>query len=86
MLLISKTKKYLVRRIAHKRVIRLSIRGFTAPAGSLGKAKKPKVACSIMQILKLKRGNLEETEKTIENQTWHLHDNVPHIICQLWIH
>lgn len=45
--LCEKKKEYLVRRIAHKRVIRLSIRGFTAPAGSLGKAKKPNVACQI---------------------------------------
>lgn len=36
---------YLVRRIAHKRVIRLSIRGLITSTGSFGKAKNPKVAC-----------------------------------------
>ena len=38
-------KQYLVRRIAHKRVIRFSMRGLTTSTGSLGKAKNPKVAC-----------------------------------------
>jgi hypothetical protein len=37
--------EYLVRRIAHKRVIRLSIRGLTTSTGSFGKAKNPRVAC-----------------------------------------
>jgi uncharacterized C2H2 Zn-finger protein len=41
--------EYLVRRIAHKRVIRLSIRGLTTSPGSFGKAKNPKVACHICQ-------------------------------------
>ena len=42
--------KYLVRRIVHRRVIRLSIRGLTTSAGSLDKVKNPKVAWKIIQI------------------------------------
>lgn len=37
--------KYLVRRMAHKRVTRLSIRGLMTSDGSLGRAKNPSVAC-----------------------------------------
>lgn len=37
--------KYLVRRMAHKRDTRLSIRGLMTSDGSLGKAKNPNVAC-----------------------------------------
>lgn len=40
---------YHVRRIAHKRVIRLSIKGSTTSTGSFGKAKNPSVACNIYQ-------------------------------------
>lgn len=38
-------KYYLVKRIAHNKVIRLFIRGSTMSDGSFGKAKKPSVAC-----------------------------------------
>lgn len=45
-------KQYLVRRIAHKRVIRFSMRGLTTSTGSLGKAKNPKVACIRMFLMR----------------------------------
>lgn len=37
-----------MRRIAQNSVIRLSTRGLTTSAGSLGKAKNPKVACQFL--------------------------------------
>lgn len=40
-------KKYLVTRIEHRRVIRLSIRGLITSEGSFGKPKNPRVACQI---------------------------------------
>lgn len=40
---------YLVKSIAQRRVIRLSIRGLTTSDGSVGNPKNPRVACQIQR-------------------------------------